>query len=61
MRRFFKAVGKFIWDAVKLLIILVLLAVLIAGIWVYHEYAGPVLSLRAKAEGIAKYSTEEDF
>jgi len=52
---------NFIWNGVKVLIILVLLAALIAGIYVYHEYAKPVLALRAKAEEIAKQSEEEDF
>lgn len=61
MRRFFRAVGKFIWNVVKVLIILVLLAVLVVGIWFYHEYARPILALRAKAEKIAEQSTEADF
>ncbi|MBP3567620.1 MAG: transglycosylase domain-containing protein [Lachnospiraceae bacterium] len=61
MRRFFKALGKFIWNLIKLLIILVLLAALVAGIWFYHEYARPILALKAKAEKIAKDSTVEDF
>ena len=61
MRRFFKAFGKFIWNTVKVLIILALLAALAAGIWVYKEYAKPVLVLRSKAERIAEQSKEEDF
>jgi len=61
MKRFFKAVGKFIWGTVKVLIILVLLALLVGGIWFYHEYARPILALRAKAERIAEQSTEADF
>lgn len=61
MKRFFNTLGKFIWDTVKVLVILVLLAVLIGGIWVYHEYAKPVLALKAKAEHIAGQSKEEDF
>ena len=61
MRRFFKRAGNFIWNAVKILVILILLAVVVGGILVYHEYAKPVLTLRAKAEAIAKQSTEEDF
>lgn len=61
MRRFFRALGKFIWNVVKVAIILVLLAVLVAGIWFYHEYARPILALRARAEAIAGQSTEADF
>lgn len=61
MRRFFKAFGKFIWNTIKVLLILVLLAVLVAGIWFYHEYARPILALRARAEAIAEQSTEADF
>lgn len=61
MRRFFRAIGKFIWNSIKVIIILVLLAALVAGIWVYHKYAQPVLALRAKAEAIAATSKEEDF
>lgn len=61
MRRFFKALGKFIWNIIKILVIVVLLAVLAAGIWAYHEYAKPILALRAKAETIAEQSEPEDF
>lgn len=61
MRRFFSAIGKFIWNSIKVLIILVLLAALVAGIWAYQKYADPVLALRAKAQAIAATSTEEDF
>ena len=61
MRQFFRAVGKFIWNVIKLLVIVILLAVLIAGIWFYHEYARPILALKAKAVEIAEGSTEEDF
>ena len=46
---------------IKLLIIVILLAVLAAGIWFYHEYARPILALKAKAADIAGTSTEEDF
>ena len=46
---------------VKILIILALLAALAAGIWLYREYARPVLALRSKAEKIAEQSKEEDF
>ena len=61
MRQFFNRVGNFIWNAAKVILILVLLLVFIAGALVYREYAKPVLSLRAKAEAIAGQSTEEDF
>ena len=61
MRRFFNALGKFIWNTVKVLIIIVLFTVLLAGIWLYHKYAKPVLALKAKAERIAEQSEEEDF
>lgn len=53
--------GKFIWNTIKVLIIVVLLAALVAGIWFYHEYAKPILALKAKAAGIAAESSEADF
>ena len=46
---------------VKILVILALLAALVAGIWLYREYAKPILTLRSKAERIAEQSKEEDF
>lgn len=61
MRHFFKQLGKFLWNLGKLLIILFLLAILVAGIWVYHKYAGPVLALKKAAVEIAENSTREDF
>lgn len=61
MRHFFKQLGKILWNLVKILIILVLLAILVAGIWVYHKYARPVLALKAAAVEIAENSTREDF
>lgn len=53
--------GNFIWNAVKVCIILVLLAALVVGVFAYHKYAKPILALRAKAEAIAEQSAEEDF
>lgn len=53
--------GSFIWNTVKILIVVFLLTALVAGIWAYREYAGPVLSLRTKAQHIAKQSSPEDF
>ncbi len=61
MKKFFRALGKFIWGTVKVLIIIALLAVLVVGIWFYHEYAKPILALRAKAERIAEQSSPADF
>lgn len=61
MKRFFKVLGKLIWNLVKVLIILVLLSVFVVGIWFYHEYARPILALRAKAETIAEQSEDADF
>ncbi len=61
MRSFFKVLGKFIWNAVKVLVIIMLLAVLAAGVWFYQSYARPILALRTKAERIAEQSTEADF
>ncbi len=61
MKKFFKALGKFIWGVVKVLIILVLLAALAAGIWFYQKYGRDILALRGKAERIAALSTEADF
>jgi len=61
MRRFFKTFGKFIWNAVKVLVIVLLLAALAAGIWGYHKFAKPVLALKSQAERIADQSSEDDF
>lgn len=61
MKQFFRAVGRFFWNTIKIGIILVLLAVLIAGGWFYFEYAKPILGLKARAEHIASGSEEEDF
>jgi len=61
MKRFFRAIGSFFWNLIKILIILILLAALVAGIWFYHEYGRPILALKAKAESIAKHSTIDDF
>ena len=51
----------FIWNSIKVIIILVLLAALVACIFAYQQYAKPVLALRANAQTIAATSTEEDF
>jgi len=61
MRRFFKALGNFIWNTVKILVIVLLLAALVVGIWAYQKYAKPVLALKNKAERIAGQSVEDDF
>ena len=61
MRQFFRALGKFIWNGIKIMIILVLFAVLALGIWLYQKYADPILALRTKAQTIASTSAEEDF
>ena len=61
MRRFFRALGNFIWNSIKVIIILVLLGLLVAGIWLYQKYSDPILALRAKAQAIAATSTEVDF
>ena len=61
MRRFFRALGNFIWNSIKVILILVLLAILAAGVWAYQKYADPILALRTRAEAIAATSTEEDF
>ena len=61
MRRFFRALGNFIWNSIKVIIILVLLALLVVGILLYQKYADPVLALRAKAQAIAATSDVEDF
>ena len=61
MKQFFKAAGHIVWNIVKIGIILILFAVLVAGVWFYHEYARPILSLKARAEHIAEGSEEADF
>ena len=61
MRRFFRALGNLIKNLLAILLIIILLAVLAGGIWFYHEYAKPILALKAKAERIADQSKEEDF
>lgn len=61
MRRFFRATGRFLWNTFKILLIIVLLAILAAGIWLYQEYAGTVFELKKTAQSIAARSSEEDF
>ena len=61
MRRLFSKLGNFIWNGIKILIIAVLFFALVVGIYLYHEYARPILALKAKAASIAERSTEEDF
>jgi len=61
MKKFLKKLGKGIWNGIKILIILVLLAILILGIYFYAKYAKPILALKAKAESIAAESKREDF
>jgi len=61
MRKCLKIVGKIIWTGIKVLVVLALLTVLIAGIYLYCTYAKPVLELKARAEKIAEQSTREDF
>lgn len=61
MKRFFRALGKLIGNLFAVLLIVVLLAVLVGGIWFYQEYGKPILDLKAKAEHIAEQSTEADF
>lgn len=45
----------------KILVIAALFCVLVVGIYLYHEYARPVLALKAKAADIAEHSSEDDF
>lgn len=61
MKKFLKKLGKILWNGIKLLIVLVLLAVLVVGCWLYFKYAKPVLALKARAEKIASESVREDF
>ncbi len=61
MKRFFRALGRFIWNLIKIMIIILLLAAIVAGIWFYHEYGRPILALKARAEKIAEGSTVDDF
>ena len=44
MKKFLKKLGKGIWNGIKILIILVLLAILILGIYFYAKYAKPILA-----------------
>ncbi len=61
MRRFFKAFGRFLWNLIKILMIVGLVAALAAGIWFYQEYGRQIIILRTKAEKLAEESKEEDF
>ena len=61
MKRCLKKLGRVVWNGIKLLILLMLVAVLGVGIWAYVTYAKPVLALKARAEGIAADSAREDF
>ena len=61
MKKFFKWIGKIIWNGCKFLIILLLLGILGVGIFLYQKYNEPLMALKQKAEWIAKNSEREDF
>ena len=61
MKRFFRIVGKVLWNVCKIFIILFLLCIFGTGIYLYQTYGESVLALKQRAESIAKNSEQEDF
>lgn len=61
MRNFLRKARHFLWNAIKVAIIFVLLGILVAGCWFYFQYARPILALKSRAAYIAENSSEEDF
>ena len=61
MKRVLKRIGSILWNGCKILIILLLLAMLGVGIYLYQNYSEPILELKQKAEMIARNSEREDF
>ena len=61
MKRIFKFIKSILWNICKILIILLLLGILLAGIYFYQKYSEPIVALKQKAETIAKNSEREDF
>lgn len=61
MRRILAAIWRILWNLIKLGVILGLLAVLILGIYLYSEYAKPIMRLQSLAKNIAKESKPSDF
>ena len=61
MKRFFRIIGKVLWNGCKIFIILLLLCIFGTGIYLYQTYGEAVLALKQRAESIAKNSEREDF
>lgn len=61
MKRILAKIGRILWNLIKLSIILGLIAVLAVGIYLYSEYAKPIMRLQSIAKNIAKESKTSDF
>ncbi len=61
MKRIFKFIKSILWNICKIITILLLLGILLAGIYFYQKYSEPIVTLKQKAETIAKNSEREDF
>lgn len=61
MKRIFKFIKSILWNTCKILIILLLLGILLAGIYFYQKYSASIVALKQKAEMIGKNSEREDF
>lgn len=61
MKQILKTAGRILRYLISIGIILVLLAAIVVGIYLYRTYSGPILELKRKAEKIAEGSTKEDF
>lgn len=61
MRRIFATIWRVLWNLIKISIILGLVAVLALGIYLYSEYAKPIMRLQNLAKNIAKESEPSDF
>lgn len=61
MKQILKTAGRILRYLISIGIILVLLAAIVVGIYLYRTYSRPILELKRKAEKIAEGSTKEDF
>lgn len=61
MKRILEIIGRILWNLIKLSIILGLIAVIVLGIYLYSEYAKPIMRLQGIAKNIAKESEPSDF
>ncbi|MGN0504942.1 MAG: transglycosylase domain-containing protein, partial [Lachnospiraceae bacterium] len=61
MKRILEKIWRILWNLIKIGIVVVLVAVLVLGIYLYREYAKPILQLQSRAKEIAADSVRSDF